>query len=130
MLIGIVYGTFDLYHIGHENILRRAKGEVDYLIVGITSPDFDILRGKNNVHDSLDDRIKSIKNSGYADEIVVESYVGQKIDDIKKYNVDMIFFGSDWEGQMDYLNDYCKVVYFPRTDGVSSTLLRKTLEYE
>jgi glycerol-3-phosphate cytidylyltransferase len=127
---GIIYGTFDLYHVGHENILRRAKSLVDYLIVGVTDTDFDLARGKMDVYDTLDDRIQSIKNSGYADEIIIEKYVGQKIDDIKKYNVDAIFFGSDWVGKMDYLQDYCNVIYFPRTEGISSTMLRKNKLYE
>lgn len=122
----LIYGTFDLFHIGHENILRGAKKICDggKLIVGITSDEFDQSRGKTNIVDPLSKRIDNIKKSGYADEIIVETYVGQKIDDIRKYKADSIVFGSDWKGKMDYLNEYCKVVYLPRTDGVSSTSLR------
>lgn len=124
----IIYGTFDLFHIGHENILRRAKdiaiGRNCKLIVGVTSDDFDKSRGKTNVIDTVEKRISNIQKSGFADEIIIESYAGQKIDDIKKYNVNGIIFGSDWKGKMDYLNEYCEVIYLSRTEGISSTSLR------
>lgn len=107
----ITYGTFDLFHFGHQNLLKRAKELGDYLIVGVTSEDFDINRGKLNVQQSLMERIKNVKESGYADEIIVEEYEGQKIDDIQKYNVDIFAIGSDWLGNFDYLKEYCKVVY-------------------
>ena len=124
----ITYGTFDLLHYGHLNILRRAKALGDYLIVGVTSPKWDQERGKLNVHDSLEERIAAVQATGYADEIIIEDYAGQKIDDIKKYNVDIFVLGSDWEGKCDYLKEYCEVVYLPRTEGVSSTMLRESLE--
>ena len=120
----ITYGTYDLLHEGHIRLLKRAKALGDYLIVGVTSDDFDISRGKINVQQSLVERIEAVKETGLADQIVVEEYVGQKIDDIKRYNVDIFTVGSDWEGQFDYLNEYCEVVYLPRTEGVSSTELR------
>ena len=121
----ITYGTFDLFHFGHQNLLKRAKELGDYLIVGVTSEDFDINRGKLNVQQSLMERIKNVKESGYADEIIVEEYEGQKIDDIQKYNVDIFAIGSDWLGNFDYLKEYCKVVYLERTKGVSSSELRE-----
>ena len=124
----ITYGTFDLLHEGHLNILRRAKALGDYLIVGVTTPKWDHERGKLNVHDSLEERISAVQATGYADEIITEDYAGQKIDDIVRYNVDVFVLGSDWAGKCDYLKEYCEVVYLPRTEGVSSTMLRESLE--
>ena len=120
----ITYGTFDLLHQGHINILRRAKLLGDYLIVGVTSENYDISRGKLNVHQSLIDRIDNVKKTGLADEIIVEEYLGQKVNDVKKYSVDIFAIGSDWTGQFDYLKQFCEVTYLPRTQGVSSTQLR------
>lgn len=125
----ITYGTFDLLHEGHLNILRRAKALGDYLIVGVTTPKWDHERGKLNVHDSLEERISAVQATGYADEIITEDYAGQKIDDIVKYNVDVFVLGSDWAGKCDYLKEYCEVVYLPRTEGISSTMLREKLEH-
>ncbi len=120
----ITYGTYDLLHQGHLNLLRRAKELGDYLIVGVTSDSFDRGRGKLNVRNNVLERVEAVKATGYADEVIIEDYVGQKIDDIQKYNVDIFAIGSDWEGKFDYLNEYCKVVYLPRTQGISSTQLR------
>lgn len=120
----ITYGTYDLLHQGHINLLRRAKELGDYLIVGVTSDSYDKGRGKLNVCNSLIERIEAVKATGYADEIIVEEYEGQKIDDIIKYGVDIFAIGSDWRGKFDYLKDYCEVVYLERTRGISSTLLR------
>lgn len=121
----ITYGTFDLLHYGHTKLLERAKGLGDYLIVGVTSDDFDKTRGKINVQQSLSERIAAVRETGLADKIIVEEYEGQKIDDIKKYGVDTFTVGSDWVGKFDYLKDYCNVTYLDRTQGVSSTELRK-----
>ena len=120
----ITYGTYDLLHYGHIRLLERAKALGDYLIVGVTAEDFDKARGKINVEQSLMERIEAVKKSGLADEVIVEEYEGQKIDDIQRYNVDIFAIGSDWVGKFDYLNEYCKVVYLDRTQGVSSTELR------
>ena len=120
----ITYGTFDLLHEGHVNILRRAKALGDRLIVGVTSDDYDRYRGKLNVRQSLAERIAAVRDTGYADKIIIEEYDGQKIEDIKKHRVDIITLGSDWTGKLDFLNRYCKVVYLPRTEHISSTLLR------
>ena len=121
----ITYGTYDLLHEGHINILRRAKELGDYLIVGVTSDSFDKGRGKLNVRNNVLERVEAVRKTGYADEIVIEDYLGQKIDDIQHYDVDIFAIGSDWEGKFDYLNEYCKVVYLPRTEGISSTMLRE-----
>ncbi|MCM1310666.1 MAG: adenylyltransferase/cytidyltransferase family protein [Bacteroides sp.] len=120
----ITYGTYDLLHHGHIRLLERAKALGDYLIVGVTSDDFDRSRGKINVAESLMQRIEAVRRTGLADEIIVEEYEGQKIDDIKRLGVDIFTVGSDWKGKFDYLSDYCEVVYLDRTDGVSSSELR------
>ena len=120
----ITYGTYDLLHQGHINLLRRAKNLGDYLIVGVTSDSFDRGRGKLNVRNNVLERVEAVKATGFADEVIIEDYIGQKIDDIQRYGIDIFAIGSDWEGKFDYLNEYCKVVYLPRTQGVSSTQLR------
>lgn len=120
----ITYGTYDLLHQGHINLLRRAKELGDYLIVGVTSDSFDRGRGKLNVRNNVLERVEAVKATGYADEVIIEDYLGQKIDDIQKYNVDIFAIGSDWEGKFDYLNEFAEVVYLPRTEGISSTMLR------
>lgn len=120
----ITYGTYDLLHYGHIRLLERAKALGDYLIVGITSDDYDKTRGKINNQQTLMERIKAVKDTGIADEIIVEEYEGQKIDDIRRLGVDIFTVGSDWEGYFDYLNEYCKVVYLPRTEGISSSEVR------
>ena len=124
MIKVITYGTYDLLHQGHLNLLRRAKELGDYLIVGVTSDSFDRGRGKLNVRNNVLERVEAVKATGYADEVIIEDYLGQKIDDIQKYDVDIFAIGSDWVGKFDYLNEYCKVVYLPRTEGISSTMLR------
>ena len=121
----ITYGTYDLLHEGHINLLRRAKELGDYLIVGVTSDSFDKGRGKLNVRNNVLERVEAVRKTGYADEIVIEDYFGQKIDDIQRYDVDIFAIGSDWMGKFDYLNEYCQVVYLPRTEGISSTMLRE-----
>lgn len=121
----ITYGTYDLLHKGHINLLRRAKELGDYLIVGVTSDSFDRGRGKLNVRNNVLERVEAVKATGYADEVIIEDYIGQKIDDIQKYDVDIFAIGSDWAGKFDYLSEYCKVVYLPRTEGISSTQLRE-----
>ena len=120
----ITYGTFDLFHRGHYNIIKRAKELGDYLIVGVTSESYDIERGKLNVRDSLIKRIENVRKTGLADEIIIEEYQGQKVNDIIKYDIDMLVIGSDWRGKFDYLKNYCDVVYLERTKNISSTQLR------
>ncbi|MBO4906664.1 MAG: adenylyltransferase/cytidyltransferase family protein [Bacteroidaceae bacterium] len=120
----ITYGTYDLLHHGHIRLLERAKALGDYLIVGVTADSFDQARGKLNVEQSLMDRIEAVRATGLADEIIVEEYEGQKIDDIQRYGVDIFAIGSDWLGKFDYLKEYCEVVYLDRTQGISSTDLR------
>ena len=120
----ITYGTYDLFHYGHQRLLERAKALGDYLIVGVTTDDFDKKRDKINVHQTLMERIESVRATGLADEIIVEEYEGQKIDDIKRFEIDIFTVGSDWVGYFDYLKEYCDVVYLERTEGVSSSQIR------
>ncbi|MCL2391768.1 MAG: Gfo/Idh/MocA family oxidoreductase [Oscillospiraceae bacterium] len=120
----ITYGSFDLFHEGHHNLLKRAKALGDKLIVGVTTEQFDIYRGKLNVVDSLMRRVDRVRQTGFADEIIIEDHEGQKIEDIQKYKADIIVFGSDWVEKCNYLNKYCEVVYLERTKNVSSTILR------
>ncbi len=120
----ITYGTYDLLHYGHIRLLERAKALGDYLIVGITADDFDKTRGKINVQQPLMERIEAVRETGLANEIIVEEYEGQKIDDIQRLGIDIFTVGSDWKGKFDYLNDYCKVVYLDRTEGISSSEIR------
>ena len=120
----ITYGTYDLIHKGHIRLLERAKALGDYLVVGVTADNFDRARGKINVQQSLIERIENVKQTGLADEIIVEEYEGQKIDDIKRLDIDIFTVGSDWKGHFDYLNEYCKVTYLDRTQGISSSELR------
>lgn len=121
----ITYGTYDLLHQGHVNLLRRAKELGDYLIVGVTNDNFDRERGKLNVVNNVLERVEAVKATGLADKIIIEDYLGQKIDDVQKYNVDIFAIGSDWEGKFDYLSEFCEVVYLPRTEGISSSMLRE-----
>ena len=124
MIKVITYGTYDLLHYGHIRLLERAKALGDYLIVGVTADDFDKTRGKINVQQPLEERIAAVRATGLADEIIVEEYEGQKIDDIRRLGVDVFTVGSDWIGYFDYLNEYCRVEYLPRTEGVSSSEIR------
>jgi choline-phosphate cytidylyltransferase len=120
----ITYGTFDLFHEGHRRLLERARALGDHLIVGVTTQQYDDSRGKLNVRQSLMERIRNVEATGLVDEVIVEEYEGQKINDIQRLGIDIFAIGSDWTGKFDYLNDYCTVVYLERTKGVSSTQLR------
>ena len=124
----ITYGTYDLLHYGHIRLLERAKALGDYLIVGVTADGFDMIRGKINVQQSLMERMEAVKATGIADEVIVEEYEGQKIDDILRYNIDVFAIGSDWQGYFDYLKEFCQVVYLERTEGISSSELRSKVQ--
>lgn len=121
----ITYGTFDLFHEGHYNLLKRAKELGDYLVVGITTEHYDLQRGKLNVVNPLLIRIENVKNTGLADEIIIEDHEGQKQEDIQKMGIDIFTVGSDWVGVFDYLKEYCEVVYLERTPDISSSILRE-----
>lgn len=120
----ITYGTYDLLHEGHRRLLQRAKALGEYLVVGVTSDAYDRSRGKLNVRQSLVERIDNVRSLGLADEIIVEEYEGQKMEDIRRLGIDVFAIGSDWLGKFDYLKEFCRVVYLERTKGISSTELR------
>lgn len=122
----ITYGTFDLLHKGHINILRRAKEMGDYLIVAISSDEFNELKGKKAYY-SYEDRKLILEAVKYVDLVIPEDTWEQKVEDVQKYNVDAFVMGHDWEGKFDFLSDYCEVVYLPRTEGISTTKIKKDL---
>ena len=122
----ITYGTFDLFHVGHLNILKRAKQLGDYLVVGVSSDKFNLLKGKKAYH-SVEDRVAIIESLECVDEVIIEESWGQKIKDIKEHNIDIFVMGHDWEGKFDFLKEYCEVVYLERTDGISTTKIKKDL---
>ncbi len=120
----ITYGTYDLFHEGHYNLLKRAKALGDYLIVGVTTEYYDLQRGKLNVINSVLERVENVRKTGLADEIIIEDHDGQKPEDIQKMGVDIFAIGSDWVGTFDYLKEFCEVVYLERTPDISSTMIR------
>ncbi|WP_411954047.1 glycerol-3-phosphate cytidylyltransferase [Alkalibacillus sp. S2W] len=122
----ITYGTFDLLHVGHINILRRAKELGDYLIVAISTDEFNDLKGKQAYY-SYEDRKVILEAIEYVDEVIPENQWEQKIDDVVTNNVDTFVMGHDWEGEFDFLKDHCEVVYLPRTEGISTTKIKEDL---
>ncbi len=126
-IIIITYGTFDLFHSGHSKILARAKALGDYLIVAVSSDEFNKLKGKK-AFDSFERRKWNVEQSRFADLIIIENNWEQKIHDIKHYEVDMFVMGGDWKGKFDEFKSETKVIYLPRTKFISSTKLRKKLE--
>ena len=122
----ITYGTFDLLHAGHINILRRAKDLGDYLIVAVSSDEFNAIKGKKAYH-SFEDRKLILEAIKYVDEVIPEESWDQKISDVQKHNIDTFVMGHDWEGKFDFLKDYCEVVYLPRTEGISTSKIKNDL---
>ena len=125
----LTYGTYDLLHYGHINILKRAKSLGDYLIVGLSSDEFNELKGKKSVM-GYEERKEILESIRYVDKVIKESSWEQKVDDIIKYNIDVFVIGDDWEGKFDFLKEYCEVVYLPRTKSISTTLLKEIIEKE
>ena len=127
----LTYGTFDLLHYGHINLLRRAKALGDYLVVAVSTDDFNELKGKKAYH-NYETRKMMLEAVRYVDLVIPEENWEQKIDDVKKYDIDIVVMGSDWAGsdRFDYLKDYCEVVYLPRTEGVSTTQIKKELRLQ
>ena len=123
----ITYGTFDLLHTGHINILRRAKALGDYLVVGLSSDEFNAIKDKKAYH-SFEDRKFILEAIKYVDEVIEEDNWGQKITDIKENNIDVFVMGDDWENKFDELKEYCEVVYLPRTQGISTTQIKEELK--
>ncbi|MBR4144296.1 MAG: glycerol-3-phosphate cytidylyltransferase [Lachnospiraceae bacterium] len=122
----ITYGTYDLLHVGHINLLRRARELGDYLIVVVSSDEFNAIKGKKAYY-SFEDRKKILEAIRYVDEVLPEYTWEQKIDDVVNNNVDVFVMGDDWTGKFDYLKEYCEVVYLPRTEGISTTKIKHDL---
>lgn len=123
----ITYGTFDLFHIGHLNILKRAKEYGDYLVVAVSSDAFNAIKGKKAYY-SDQDRKTILEAITYVDEVILEENWDQKISDVQKHNIDVFVMGDDWNGQFDFLKDYCEVVYLPRTNGISTSKIKDDLK--
>lgn len=122
----ITYGTYDLLHVGHINLLRRAKELGDYLIVAISSDEFNAIKNKKAYY-SFEDRKKILEAVKYVDEVIPEYTWEQKIPDVVNNNVDVFVMGDDWTGKFDFLKDYCEVIYLPRTEGISTTKIKHDL---
>lgn len=122
----ITYGTFDLLHTGHINILRRAKGYGDYLIVAISSDEFNALKGKEAYY-NFEQRKQILEAIRYVDEVIPEHNWEQKVPDVIDFGIDVFVMGDDWEGEFDFLKEYCEVIYLPRTVGISTTKIKKDL---
>ncbi len=127
----LTYGTFDLLHYGHINLLKRAKALGDYLVVAVSTDDFNEIKGKKAYH-NYETRKMMLEAVRYVDLVIPEENWEQKIDDVKKYDIDIVVMGSDWAGsdRFDYLKDYCEVVYLPRTEGVSTTQIKEELKLQ
>lgn len=123
----LTYGTFDLFHVGHLRLLKRLKALGDRLIVGLSTDEFNQEKGKQTII-PFSQRLEIIKAISYVDLVVEENNWTQKVHDIKKHSVDIFAMGDDWRGKFDDLNEYCQVLYLPRTLGVSSTEIKKSLE--
>jgi len=122
----ITYGTFDMFHTGHLNLLKRIKEMGDELIVAVSTDEFNALKGKKTLipYEQRADIVESIR---YVDKVIPEKNWEQKINDIKNYNIDLFVIGNDWEGKFDFLEKYCEVIYLPRTENISTTQLKKAL---
>lgn len=125
--IVLTYGTFDLFHYGHDNIIKKAKQAGDYLIVGLSTDEFNALKGKK-AHDNYETRKQNLLDTGLVDLVIPENHWEQKVDDVLNHEVSLFVMGSDWDGVFnDLLANYCEVKYFDRTEGISSTQLREEI---
>lgn len=122
----ITYGTFDLLHIGHINLLRRARALGDYLIVALSTDEFNALKGKKAYY-PYEQRKAILEAIRYVDKVIPERNWEQKVDDVINHDVDVFVMGDDWEGKFDFLKEYCEVVYLPRTVGISTTKIKQDL---
>ena len=122
----ITYGTYDLLHVGHVNLLRRARELGDYLIVVLSTDEFNAIKHKTAYH-SYEDRKTILEAIKYVDEVLPEYNWEQKFSDVQDNDVDIFVMGDDWKGEFDFLKDYCEVVYLPRTEGISTTKIKTDL---
>ena len=127
----LTYGTFDLLHYGHINILKRAKELGDYLIVALSTDEFNAIKGKKAYH-TYETRKKMLEAIRYVDLVIPENNWEQKLSDVKDYHVDVVVMGSDWAGsdKFDYLKEHCEVIYLDRTPGVSTTQIKQDLQLQ
>ena len=124
----ITYGTFDLLHYGHVNLLRRAKGYGDYLIVAISTDEFNWNEKQKKCYFSYEQRKQLVESIRYVDLVIPEESWEQKLEDVKLYKVDTFVMGDDWKGKFDFLKEYCEVVYLPRTPEISTTQIKNDLQ--
>lgn len=124
----ITYGTFDMFHIGHLNLLRRMKEMADRVIVAVSTDEFNELKGKKTLI-PFEQRVAIVEAIRYVDLVIPEVSWEQKIDDVKTYGVDIFAIGKDWEGKFDFLKEYCEVVYLERTREISTTELKRSLKH-
>ena len=122
----ITYGTFDMFHIGHLRLLQRLKELGDELIVAVSTDEFNEGKGKKTLI-PFEQRAEIVANIKCVDKVIPEESWEQKVEDVKKYNVDIFAMGNDWEGKFDFLKEHCEVVYLPRTKDISTTQLKKSL---
>src|SRR5690554_3465148 len=125
----LTYGTYDLLHEGHINLLKRAKALGDYLIVGTSTDEFNAEKGKKAYY-SFDARKLILESIRYVDLVIPERAWEQKVEDVLKYQVDVFVMGDDWKGKFDFLKEYCQVVYLPRTEGISTTKIKDDLKHK
>ena len=123
----ITYGTFDLFHIGHLRLLKRVKELGNHLSVSISTDEFNSVKGKKTLI-PFEQRKEIVENIKCVDLVIPETCWEQKIEDIKKYEIDIFAMGNDWEGKFDFLKEYCEVVYLPRTEDISSTEIKKQMD--
>ncbi|KXI76749.1 glycerol-3-phosphate cytidylyltransferase [Bacillus cereus] len=123
----ITYGTFDLLHYGHINLLRRAKQLGDYLIVVLSTDEFNKLKGKKSYF-SYEERKLLLEAIKYVDKVIPEKNWEQKIEDVVSNNIDVFVMGNDWDGKFNFLKEYCEVVYLPRTEGISTTKIKTDMK--
>lgn len=123
----ITYGTFDLLHYGHINLLRRAKAQGDYLVVVLSTDEFNWNQKQKKCYFTYEERKAMLEAIRYVDLVVPEENWEQKVTDVQKYQIDTFVMGDDWEGKFDFLKDYCEVVYLPRTPEISTTQIKKEL---
>jgi glycerol-3-phosphate cytidylyltransferase len=120
----ITYGTYDLLHYGHINLLKRAKEQGDYLIVALSDDDFNKIEKNKKCYFSYEERKNLVEAVKYVDMVIPEKSWDQKVLDIQRFMIDIFVMGDDWEGKFDFLKEYCEVVYLPRTDIISTTKIK------
>jgi glycerol-3-phosphate cytidylyltransferase len=122
----ITYGTFDMFHVGHLRLLKRLKEMGDELIVAVSTDEFNELKGKKTLI-SYEQRAEIVESIKYVDKVIPERNWEQKVEDVRKYNIDLFVMGNDWEGKFDFLKEYCEVKYLERTQDISTTQLKKSI---